>query len=425
MSDLLTTVSVCFIVLGPFLLVANRYQLPTVPMLVVAGIVAGLFVDEELTIELAQYGIALLVFTFGVRVQFTGVRTVLFDSELAALGQIIVVGTLGFGFGLLLGISPPEAIYLAIAVALSSTIVGTALLQTETRRNLVSGRLAESIHFVQDLFAVLFVLVMGAGALALEPIAAQLGVGLALVVAAILINRYLFDVVGQLAGESDELMIVDVVSLLVVFVGATELAGVSLVVGAFAAGLAIRHDPSEYLGLFNGLQSIRDFFVAIFFVTIGALMAFPTIEKILIVTGLVVLTAVVKPVITTAILVSTGYGPRTATLTSLNIDQISEFALIIAIEALVIGLLTHSVFDAIILAAAVTMITSSLTQRYDEVIYRSLADRDLFPDRFGRLEEWSHVSADLTDHVIIVGYGRQGRQLAETCRDLSRPFVVI
>ncbi|MCU4924690.1 cation:proton antiporter [Halobacteria archaeon AArc-dxtr1] len=433
MTDLLTAVSIIFIVAGPFLLVANRFNLPTVPFLVLAGVVVGFFVEPELTLELAQYGIALLVFSFGVEINLSAVRTVLVDSELAALGQILVVGSLGFGFGLVLGVPPGESIFLGAAAALSSTIVGTALLQREFNANLVRGRLANSIHFVQDLLAILFVLVLGAATLAPGPVATMLGYGLALLVAAVLVNQYLFDLVGRLAGDSDELMILAVVSLLVLFVGAAQFAGVSIVVGAFAAGLAVRHDPVEYLGLFNGLQSIRDFFVAIFFVTIGALVVLPfveigwteSVEKLLLAGGLVLLTAVVKPAVTTVILLSQGYEARTATLTSFNTDQVSEFALIIAIEALLLGLLTQSVFDAIIFAAAVTMVTSSLSQRYDEEIYRWLSARGLLGSRHEKIDEWSEVPADLSDHVVIVGYGRQGQRLVETCEDLGQPYVVI
>jgi monovalent cation:H+ antiporter-2, CPA2 family len=433
MTDLLTAVSIIFIVMGPFLLVANRYDLPTVPFFILAGIVAGSFVNEELTLELAQYGIALLVFSFGVGIDLSAVRTVLVDSELAALGQILVVGSLGFGFGLLVGVPPSESIYLGAAAALSSTIVGAALLQREFETNLVRGRLARSIHFFQDLLAILFVLVLGAAVLAPGPVATMLGYGVTLLVAAVLINRHLFDIVGRLAGDSDELMILAVVSLLVVFVGAAELAGVSIVVGAFAAGLAVRYDPVEYLGLFNGLESIKDFFAAIFFVTIGALVVLPfvelgwaeSVEKVLLAGGLVLLTAVVKPAVTTVILISQGYEARTASLTSFNTDQVSEFALIIAIEALLLGLLTQSVFDAIILAAAVTMVTSSLSQRYDEQIYRTLATRDLFGSGHGQIDEASRVDDDLSDHVVVVGYGRQGQKLVETLEDLGQPYVVI
>ncbi len=433
MTDLLTTVAILFIVAGPFLLVANRFDLPTVPLLILAGIVGGLFVDEGQTLELAQFGIALLVFTFGVGINLSAVRTVLGDSELAAVAQILVVGSLGLGFGVLVGVPVEEAVYLGIAVALSSTIVGVALFQTEIRRNLVRGRLAESIQLVQDLTAIVILLVLGAGTLEADPIATQLGYGLTLLVMAALVNHYLFTLIGRLAGDSDELMIISVISILVVFIGAAELAGVSIVVGAFAAGLAVRHDPVEYLGLFNGLTSVRDFFVAVFFTTIGALIVLPfvemgmtaSVEKLLLVAGLVVLTAVVKPIVTTAILLYKGYEARSATLTSLSIDQVSEFALIIAIEALILGFLTQDVFDVIILAAAVTMITSSLSQRYNEQIYRAVADRGLLAGKHRKIDESSRVPEDLADHVIIAGYGRQGRQLVETCELFDQPYVVV
>ena len=433
MSELLTTISLIFIIAGPFLLIANRYRLPTIPFLIIAGIVGGFSIDETLTLELARYGIALLVFTFGVRIDPTSFRPVLRDSEIAAFGQILVVGGLGFALGLLFGISTGEAIFLGIAVAFSSTIVGTALLESELRKNLLRARLAQTIQFIQDLLAIVILLLLGAGTLAVEPIATQFGFGIALLILALLTHKYLFETLGQLAGESDELLIISVVSLLVVFLAASELVGVSIVVGAFAAGLAVSHDPVEHLGLFNGVFSIRDFFVAIFFVTIGALVVVPfielgwaaSIEKLLLVTCLVVLTAVVKPLVTTAILLYNGYEARSSTLTSLSIDQVSEFALIIAIEALILGLLTQNVFDAIILAAAVTMITSSLSQHYNERIYRSLATHGLMPESHKKIDELSSITEGCVDHIIIVGYGRNGQQLTETCNEQDQPYVVI
>ncbi|MXV62230.1 potassium transporter Kef [Natronorubrum sp. JWXQ-INN-674] len=443
MTELLTAVSIMFIVAGPFLLVANRFDLPTVPLLVLAGIVAGFGldafgIDEELTLELAQYGIALLVFAFGVDIDLSAVRTVIVDSEIAALAQVLVVGSLGVAFGVALGVPIEEAAFLGIAAALSSTMVGTALLRTEIATNLVRGRLARSIHFSQDLLAILLLLGLGAGTLAVGPIATLVGYGLALLAVAVLVNRYLFDAIGRLADDSAELMILGAVSLLAVFVGAAEYAGISIAVGAFAAGLAVRHDPVEYLGLFNGLESIKDFFVAIFFLTIGALVVLPfpflpyveigwteSVEKLLLAGGLVLLTVVVKPAITTATLIYRGYEARSATLASLSSDQVSEFALIIAIEALILGLLTQSVFDAIILAAAVTMVVSSLTQRYDERIYRTLADRGVLSANHERIDTLSDVPRELSDHVVIVGYGRHGRKLIEACEEDNQPYVVI
>lgn len=427
MTDLLTTVAIMFIVAGPFLIFANRFDLPSVPFLIIAGLVAGLFVDDtDLILELARYGIALLVFTFGVQISLSSVRTVLADSEIAALGQILVVGSLGIGFGVVLGIPVDDAVYLGVAVALSSTIVGTALLQTEIRRNLVRGRLAQSIQFVQDLVGIAILLVLGAGTLAADPIATQVGYGVTLLLVAVVINRYLFEKIGGLAGDSDELLIIGVVSLLVAFIGAAELAGISIIVGAFAAGLAVRHNPTEHLGLFNGITSIRDFFVAIFFVTLGMLVTSPTVEKLILVSGLLILVAVVKPVLTTGILIYQGYEPRSATLASLSSDQVSEFALIILIEAWLLGILTNqAVFDAIIFAAAASMITSSLSRRYAEDIYQVVSAFGLYKQGNKQIDERSEMPDSISDHIIIVGYGRQGPKLANACRRLDQPYVVI
>ena len=443
MSDLLTAVAILFIVAGPFLLLADRFDLPFVPLLIIAGSIAAFeplgVLDEEGMVTLAQFGIALLAFSFGARIELASVRTVLVDSEIAALGQIAIVGSLGAGVALLLGIELEGAIVVAAAAALSSTIIAGSLLQSEIRMDLVRGRLAESIHFVQDLVAVLVLLVLGAEAFTAELIAQQLGFGVVLLVGALAVNRYLFDVVARLAGNSDELMIVGVVSLLVLFMGVASAFSISIVVGAFAAGLSIRYDPLEFLGLFNGLESLEDFFVAIFFLTLGALGTTliiglddgAGIELLLLVGALVVLTAVVKPIVTTAILLRQGHNTRTAVLTSLSTDQVSEFALVIAIQAWVVdgatngGLIASEVFAGIVVAATITMISSSLTRRYDERIYELLTTVGRLDIRDRRTDEWSNVPDSLEDHVVIIGYGRQGKLLADACKSVDQQFVVV
>ena len=424
-SELLTALSVIFVIGGAFLFVANRFGLPIVPFFIFAGIVAGLFVEEEITLELARYGIVLLVFTFSVQIQFEAVRTVLGDGEVVALGQIFSLGVFGVTGSVLIGLPTDQALYVGIAAALSSTIVGTGLLQTGRYRNLVYGRLAESIQFVQDLIAILLVLVLSAETFAADPVATQLGYGVVLIGAAVVVNRQLFDLLGRVSGGSDELMLVSVIALLIAFLGAAEIVGVPLAVGAFVAGLAVRRNPAEHLGMLNGLQSIRDFFTAIFFITLGTLVTVPTTEVLLVAGFLTILTAIIKPAATIALLLYKGYETRSATLTSLNLAQVSEFALIIAIEGLVVGMLAQPVFDGIILAATVTMLTSSLSSRYDERIYRMLSDHGLLRKRYEKVDERSAVPDDLTHHVIIVGYGRQGRRLVETCEARERPYVVV
>lgn len=425
MTELLVSLAIIFVVGGAFILIANQFDLPTVPFLIIGGLVAGLFIDDEITLEFARYGIALLVFSFGVSIRFEGIRTVLRDSEFVAVAQIAVTGSLGFIAAVLLNTPVEQAVYVGVAAALSSTIVGTGMIKADIRDNLIHGRVANSVHFIQDVLAIVILLVLSAEAFAPDPVAASIGYGVALLVAGVIVNQYIFDVIGRLAKGSDELLIVSIITILVIFIGAAEFIGVSIAVGAFAAGIAVRHEPVEHIGVFNGLASIETFFVTVFFVTVGALVSVPSVDVIAIAATLIVLTAVVKPAITVVLLMYKGYESRSSTLVGLNLDQVSEFALIIVIEAMALGFVAYPVPDAIILAAAVTMITSSLSRRYDERIHRTLADRGFLWEQHTKVDEGSHVPDGIEDHVVIVGYGRQGQRLAETCKTVDIPFVVV
>ena len=235
-------------------------------------------------------------------------------------------------------------------------------------------------------------------------------------------------------------MLISIVALLIGFLAAAEFLETSIVVGAFAAGIAVRNNPIEYSEVFNGLTSIRQFFVALFFATVGAMVTLPAPTAIAsdasaalapfvpiaaIALGLVILAVVIKPIVTVALLVYNGYDRRSATITGLDLDHVGEFSIIVAIEALILGLLIEPVFEAIILAAAVSMILSNFTHVYDEEIYRTLVDRGWFGQPYHNVDDWDSVPEDISDHVVIVGYGRQGTRLVEFCKEIDQPYVVI
>lgn len=424
MTELLTTIAIIFIVAGPFLLVANATDLPTAPALIVAGVVAGTFIDPTLKLEIARIGIALLVFTFAARIQTTDLQTTITDSEIVTFSQLAILGGAGFGAGVVLGLAPEQAIYLGMAAAISSSIVGSTLFLPGDF-DLVHDRLSESIHSIQDFTALFLMLVVSAGVFSLDPIATQLGYGVILLLAAIAINRYFFDLLGRVSNGTDEVMLIGTIALLLLFLGGAELLEVPIVVGAFAAGIAVVSDPKAYSGMMNGLDSINAFFAAIFFITVGALVVPPSPEVVLMTLVLVLLVGIVKPAITIALLIYNGYERRTAVLAGLNLDQVGEFALVIAIEATFLAILVPSVFQAIILAGAITLITSSFTRHYDEEIYHLLADAGLLGRHGKTMDRLSKVSDDLTNHIIIVGYGRHGRLLVEACEAHDKRYVVI
>ena len=425
MVELLTPLAVIFIVSAAFLVVANRFSIPAIPVFILAGLAVGPFIPQGATVELARWGVAFLVFAFGVDVEPHRFRSVARASEHVSLVQLVLIGGLAYGCGLLFGLDPLNALYVGAAAALSSSLVGRELAIAEIRQNLVHGRLVSSIHFVQDLFAVVLILALSAATFTLDGIAAQLGFGVIVLLGAAFVRVYLFELLMRLSGDSGELIVLTGIGILVGFISAAELLGISIVIGAFAAGLAIPREFSGTLALQSGIESFEDFFTAIFFVTVGSLVTVPSVTATLLATVLFGLIVVVKPLVTTALLLREGYEPRTAALTSFGLDQVSEFTLILVIEALVLGRISSVVFEAVILVAAASMITSTLTRQYEEDLAQWLLRRLPFRSLQRQSENQSNVDATLHDHVIVVGYGRLGRLIARICAEEDQSILVI
>ncbi|AFZ73654.1 cation:proton antiporter [Natronobacterium gregoryi] len=425
MTDVITALAIIFITAGVLLIVANHFSLSPVPFFILAGLLSGTVIEEGQLLELAQWGIAFLVFVFGTQVDFGELQSVLRDSEAVAVAQLIVVAPVAFVVATLFGFDTLNAVYFAAAATLSSTIVGSRLLKGEIRSNLVYGRLASSIHFFDDLVAIGLILILSAEVFTAEVITSKIGYGVLFLVAGLLVYRHGFPLLVRLTEGFEELILMGSISILIVFLAAAELAGVSIVVGAFAAGIGIRRDGSEALGVINGLNSIRDFFVAIFFVTVGALVSIPSFEVFVVTLMLVALVLIVNPFVTMVAFTYEGYDARTAFLTTTNLNQVSELSLVIAIQALLLGTISPVMFDAIILAAAVTMLMTTFTRRYEDEIYRLLFEDFVSGQQTRKIDERSQVKDDLTDHVIVVGYGRQGRHVVEVCEENERDYVVI
>jgi len=425
MAEMVATLAMVFMIAGIILLLANQLSISTIPSYILAGIFVGPVVDQLTILELAQWGIAFLVFAFGTRIDFQAIKGVLRDSELAAMAQIAIVGPIGVLVATLFGFDPLNAVYFAAAGTLSSTLVGRELLEQTAGPRLVHDRLASSIHLFDDLVAVVLLLVISADTYTPDAIAANIGYGVILLVVALFIYRYGFDQLVRLADGSAELILMGCISILFAFLAAANFVGLSIVVGAFAAGIAVRRDGTDALEVFNGIQSLRDFFVAIFFVTVGALVSIPTLEVVVISIALIGLVLVVNPFITMLSLLYEGYDARTVHLVGTSTNQVSEMTLILVIEAALIATINEVLFDAIIIAAAATMVLISVIRKYEQPLYERAFSNLMEGRQTVKIDRRSNVNETLQDHVIIVGYGRQGRQLVETCEQYDREYVVI
>jgi monovalent cation:H+ antiporter-2, CPA2 family len=427
MYETLFALTVIFVVAAFLLVIAAQRGLPVIPFYLFAGIVAGFVIDESQLLDLAQWGIAFLVFLFGAHIDLETFGSTGRISVAVGVLQAAIVGGVAFGVAVAFGVGPLNAGYFAIAAALSSSLVATSYLGTTDGIRPTNEQLAESIHFTEDVLGVAIVVALSAFVYAAAPVPTQLAVAAGLFALALGIRYLVFHrLTARLRGNSEVMMLVGI-TFAIGFVALAEAADLSIVIGAFAAGIAIADDYPHSLELIDTISDLEDFFTPIFFVTVGALALYtpPTIETLGYTVGLVVAVVLLNPLVVGILLLRKGFDGRTAVLTALSLDQVSVFTLFIAIEALIAGTISRPLFDAIVLSAAVTILVASYTARNAEAINRWLRDRGLVRAVGKPIGEKTSVDDDLEDHVIVVDFEHGGEHVLDACAELDRPVLVV
>lgn len=409
-----------FVASSAVLFIFDRFSHPALPAYIVAGILVGNFFPAEEMITFTQIGLSFLVFIFGVKVDPERLYSVASDSLKTTLVQITSISLLGALISYFLGLNGFESMVFILATSLSSTLVGLNLLENEIDLKLAHGRMAESIHLSQDIIAVFFLMILGSSVFTFEAVTTSLLHGTGVLILALIFRTYLFDHIVALTEGSRELLMLVSITVLISFLGLTEFFQVSLAIGSFAAGFSVSKYPHN-MGILDTTGSLKDFFSAIFFVSLGALLTVPTTEVLSISAVMTAITVLIKPYIVTASLVGLGQNERTSYLTGFSINQVSEFSLIITIQALLAGMISETLFQSVIITATASMMISSYTAKHGDRLYNLLSRIEPLPTH----RDDSKVSHDLEDHVIVLGYDTQGRRIVEKLKKENTKFVVI
>lgn len=423
MVEVISSLTVIFAASAAMLYLANKFSQPAIPAYITAGILAGFLIDQNSLIGLVELGIAFLVFIFGLKFDPEKLKSVKTEAITVNTLQLALVGVLSFSFAYTIGLDLLHSFYFSTIATLSSSLVGLELMSKEVDMDLIHGRLAESINLIQDILAVGAITILSASSFSINPIARKLFLGASLIISALIIRKYIFDWIGRQAKGSTELLMLTALSFLTVYVGISQYLELSIVVGAFSAGIAVAKFPHN-IEILETTSSIKDFFSAIFFVTLGALVSVPNLEVFILATSIGLFTTLVKPGLIISSLLHQGYDARTSFLTGISLDQVSEFALIIAIQGYLSGLMAETLFQSTVLAATVTMVASSYTKLYENEIFELLnhyniieSNRDLLPE--------TNIEKPLENHIIIVGYDTQGKRIAEQLKDTETDFLII
>ncbi|CAN5600131.1 cation:proton antiporter [soil metagenome] len=377
------------------------------------GIVQG---GEEIEL-LAHLGIAILLFIVGLKLDVRLITTLGPVAIVAGIGQMAVTAGAGFALATLLGFEAAHAIYLAIALTFSSTIVVVKLLSDRRQIDELHGRIALGILIIQDIAVVAVMIALSAfgedaNADLLTELALVAARGAAFLAAVALVSRFVLPRVLDAFARSPELLLLSAVAWAVSLAALGDMLGFSEEVGAFIAGVALASSPyREALG--TRLTTLRDFLLLFFFVQLGLSIdldvAGPQLVPALVLSALVLL---IKPLAVMTFMGVLGYRRRTSFSTGVSLAQISEFSLIFAALGLELGHVDETILGLVTAVAVITIALSS---------YLIIASRHLFAVLGPFLGIFERANPrpspagddDYCPEAIVFGLGRYGGQIAQ------------
>ena len=394
---------------------------------------------------IGEIGIILLLFIVGLELSLDRIRGVGRVAVLAGLGQVVFTLFFGFLLTLLLGFSVLEGVFLATALTFSSTVVVVKLLDQKKELHTLYGRIAVGIFLVQDLVVIVVLTVLAglaAGAEAAEgaqslslharSVAGSLAKAflgmLALLAASLLAARYLLGRLFNWLASSAQTLLLWSLGWCFLFVIGGEVMGLSPEIGAFLAGVSLAQLKCSH-ELRRRSHPLMSFFLAVFFVSLGASMVLDAAASYwpqAIALSLFVLIG--NPFIFMWIIARSGYGEQTSFFTSVTVAQISEFSFIFAGVGMAAGLIDQSILSVIAIVGVVTMAASSYMIMHNRTLYE-------WSRRFGLLRMFRARSEDdgtagagetvLRGHVIVVGMNPLGARVARELHERGETVLAV
>lgn len=394
---------------------ARTFRASPVPLLLVAGVLVGVLVPVDIRDNALILGVTFLLFVTGIDLDPRSVRGQAGRVLGVGLLQFFALGGVGLGVALGLGIDPVGAVFLALALTASSTLVVVRLLRRRRQLYEPFARLVIGVLLVQDVLILIAIPIVTRASLG--PAAVGVGIlGLAgLVLMALATARWVAPRLVALDQE-DEPLLLAVLALLFTFLGAADLLGLPLMVGAFLAGVALARFPVDAV-VRPRLASIGDFFSAIFFTALGATIGIPAPGEAVHALALAAVVVGITPVLVTFVAERTGLSARPAIEAGLLLAQTSELSLVIGLYGVLAGRIDTSVFTTIALIALLTMLLTPVLAR-DRVAWWLMHRHPV--RRTGRRQIRPPAG-----HILVLGAGTTGLPLVETLFASGYEVVVV
>jgi Kef-type K+ transport system membrane component KefB len=381
--DLLSSVGICISVAAALAFAANWLKQPLLLAYLVAGVLIGPqiglgIINDQASIQtVSEIGLILLLFIIGLELDLKKLLAAGKPVLVAGILQFPLCVALGLAFfaplGFRMGHGDFGLLYLAVCLAISSTMIVVKLLYDKFELDTLPGRITLGVLIFQDVWAIV---ALGVQPNLLDPqlgkLLASLGSGALLVGVTFVISKTVLPRLFRAVAKLPELVLIGSLAWCFIVCAAANAAGLSREMGALIAGVSISTFPYN-LDVVAKVVSIRDFFVTLFFVALGMQIPMPTPAVV----GLAVVASAFlvasRFVVVFPLLRALRLGHRTSLLPAINLAQMSEFAMVIAALGLGYGHIDARTVSVLIFVFAFTSVTSTYLIGYSHPAQQALA----------------------------------------------------
>ncbi|OGG42040.1 hypothetical protein A3A21_03360 [Candidatus Jorgensenbacteria bacterium RIFCSPLOWO2_01_FULL_45_25b] len=370
--------------------------------------------EKDVFLVFSKLGVMFLLFLIGLEINYSALRVIGRVSLILGLSQIVITAGLGYLIAYFFGFAFLPALYIAIALAFSSTIIVLKLLSEKREEHSLYGRISIGFLLVQDFVAILLLVVLAgaqqSGGFSFWRMLLTIIEGAALFSAMLFLGRRVFPALFNVIARSHELLFLVSLAWMFLMVSFVQRLGFSIEIGGFLAGLALANS-SENFQIAGRVRPLRDFFILVFFVILGSSLLAANISGIIlpvVVFSLFVLVG--NPLIVLIIMAILGYRKRTSFFTGLTVAQISEFSLILIALGLQMGHIDERVSALVTAVAVITITLSTYLMLYADKFFLYLLPFLSFFER-KRLTE-KDAPGGISKSVVLVGCHRIGQSIA-------------
>ncbi len=434
MGSLFVQVSLLIVLATVAAVVFYSLKQPSVLAYLLTGIVVGpLFLnvvpEGALLQALSTFGIAFLLFLVGLQLDFSKLKHLGRGAPLIGLGQVTLTVGLGYLIVRTFGLGSLAAWYVSLSLAFSSTIIIIKLLSEKNELDSLAGRLTVSLLLLQDAVAIGALIVFssltqanggawGAGF-------AALGRGLGLLLAVFTVSRFILPSLFARFARSAELLLLSALSWCFLLALAALALGFSVEIGAFLAGVSLAALPYS-LEITARVKSLRDFFITLFFIALGSQLTFASLgSHQTLFWALVGFVLIGNPLIVLSLMGVLGYRKRPSLMVAMTSGMVSEFSFVLMALGLRLGHVSSSEVALVTAVGVVTITVTTFAIAHAETLYQRLKPLWQLFERRRPPGEPEHRPAQLTGHVVLIGYHRLGEKLAATLEGLRKPTLII